>query len=425
MTRILWAITVLSVSFVACNSSSEFIEFYNAYELRNGLLLTSDHSQEEEVHTVKNFKELKNGLDSIPCSPSSEIIIFPYGARPAEKVECQLVIEKIKKIPFKLYFDASYRSLLSGQHFENQMDVMNSILKGFQNGFEFILQDKIEITEYQLTSNVGDHIFQDLEKRGIIDSTYTWHLFLLGKNANLGGSAAFHSKTFDNHLIISNDFLINNPVGLLHEFMHGFSGHVDLELNNPTYNDPQKVAQNIMFNYNLPKIPRYSLYQNMQANNFSSSTYRGINIFPIAPSIKLQEWNSTNKKLPIDGNSTLISLVHPIHEHDRKYEDYIFSLLNDPIENYLLHLDKGINSYPELINCKSLSALENYKLNKGQIDENWLKMLELESHYLEINGLRNPERFHNDRILHYKEMRIKKLNAWQDAISTCSEAANK
>ena len=418
--------------FYSCNkdcTSIKLIGLNDSESHLNSILITDHISNELIKDSLFRFSGNKlnyDGTDGVPERRS--IIVFPYNGKPSQSNRCNIRIKKRQIIPFKLYYDSSFDSLIVDGRFENTLEVMNSILAGFQNGYTFELKDKIMLDDYNLKSTHGDQIFKDLKKKKIMDERFMWHLILLNNNANVSGASAFHTQSYDHHLIISDDFLINNPIVLLHEFMHGFIAHVDLELDDYTINDPSEVVQNIMYNYDIPLIPRYSYYQNIFANGILGSNYLGINAFPYEESPELEDWNLINRPPKENKKAEMIRYVKPLEDEldnpYHLYEDYFSALLLDPVQNYLYNFEENIYDYPELINSSHLLEDLIKEGSYSKLNNMWLSSLEMEAKYLQMHGLENIDSFLSYRIKKHKEMRMKKITAWEDATSSCAVTPN-
>lgn len=370
-------------------------------------MLVTDHINgsftKDSLFRIRGNKLEYNG-DGGLCEDRN-IVVFSSESKPTQSCYCNFHLKKKEVIKFKVYYDSGFEDIINSGQFEDQINILNNVHNVFENGYSFVINGQQKIEDFKLTSSNGDRIFHELNSDNIIDKSISWHLFLLSKENYFVDATAFHTVSNNHHLIFGNKLIANEPIALLHEFMHGFKGHVDIEKDDSTINDPQEAIKNIMYNYDLPKNPRYSYYQNMMANEISGSNFLGINAFPYDDHLGALDIENIN----ISPNQMSKSLLTGQVLNGQKKLDV---LLDNPVESYLFSLDKKLPK--ELLNRNNIDLLNNYisdDQSRFYIDM-YRSMLEDQAKFLSIYGLKNEEIYVESRIKSHLNERSRKIVVW-------------
>ena len=333
-------------------------------------------------------------------------IVFPENGIPSSSSSPNIAVSEPRKLKLKLYYDKVYENQVKEGSFQRSITDINHILLGFQNGYTIELSETEQIEQLDFDYRNDDQLFRDLSEMQVIDPRYHWHILLLAENRLLSGESAFHSQSKNHNLIVGDDFIVRNPIVLLHEIMHGFSGHADLEPDDSIINDSSAVVQNIMYNYDIPKIPRYSFYQNMFANEISGSNFLGINMFPL--NLRSTDFGQININVGSLPNGKLIGSSDLI----KSSEEYFIKLLRDPVENYLLNYESTIENHPEIIKCSA--QLEDYLINPNTEEyiSHYSELIRKEAKFLSIYGPHNKGEYVTSRLHKHLRMRERKIIHW-------------
>lgn len=334
--------------------------------------------------------------------------IYPYNGQPMHTSSKKPKIEAIDTIPIYVYYDSAL-DRRPRSYLDSLFDSANRMFRSFHLGFAFQIQEVITFDDYELTHGHADNLFTELSKANILKPDINWHLFLFDSENYISGSAAFYVKGYDHNMIFSDYFLYHNPIVLAHEILHGFPGHVDLELSDNIFDDAEAVAQNIMYNYDMPKAPRYSLFQNSLASGIPISKNLGINIFPLEVKDHILGNLHFNSSPASKGESLLTHSVssHPQHEYNL----------------YLVDRNAGLEKYPELTNMPENWISEMDVIYRRIISSKAFPDFSIEEKYLGIFGYHPSDYAHNRQALHLQH-KIKKLIWWYVELEFISQKEN-
>ncbi len=368
----------------------------------NASILTGKENDIEFSDSLILFEG--NQLPSTKAEISNQIV-FPANGKPVTTHNKLIKVKNPTVIEVNIYFDENLFRNGIFEQVQKDFYQANLLLKGFQNGYAFKINKFTIVEGYTLRFANSDQIFRTLKQEKVIDESRKWHLFYLNFDHLALGSSAFHMVSNNHHMIFNDQFLLSNPISLLHELLHGFPGHVDLEIDDSIIKDSSMAVQNIMYNYDIPKIPKYSFYQNMFANEITGSNYLGINGFPL---------RQVDKDFGLKNlNTKPFYYVELMNEKSESVQEKYFSnLLSSPFEKYILNFESSIKNHPEIINCKE--ELEYYL--KNPIDKKHLRVfkiaLEKEAKYLSMHGLKDRAKYIRHRIIKHEELRLQKILSW-------------
>lgn len=388
----------------ACEIPCNRLQVNSKNNSGNNTFLVTYDGKDTCVVRINNRLYFNNNLDKAK-------VVFPQNGSPGVVNNCSFRDLGIRSFPVRIYISEIYIENIYFGQLDTLFNLVNEIFNDFHLGIAFNPVEKTIIPEdYVFKDKSADLVLNDLITSEIIDTSFTWHLFLLNTDNYQSLAVAQNLSTKSHNMVFGGPSLLKNPIMVAHEFLHSFPGHADLSMGDSRYSSLELV-KNIMFNTILPMYPRYSIYQNLQANNIATSDYLGINFFPV--DYENIETDLGNIKNYNDQNDFARFIVlNKLDQENIHLLNRMIDYYNNPFYHYLLSIHLENIDYQEII--------FNYHAEMNSLSTfiaDVKKVISFQAIYLSEIGLDDKEKFIQNNFSTIIDLINKRIELIQHNIS--------